>query len=217
MNGRRDATFAAVLVVVVTVAICLAWPRWHGSRLRPPVGPEALATTASLELTTYEAAQTALGEEVNAPLPGPDGQLVLGRVSWQPPQQGLAGGLIWILLIDKRTDLKPPFFSVASPRQESVGCAADGVFIEVANRYPWLRGAADRRDSNGFHSTGMAVYAAAADATPVTFVAVFPAFDDTVPAVDQVASAPVAVSDLLLAMVYVGADRQIYWATRLAG
>jgi hypothetical protein len=43
----------------------------------------------------------------------------------------------------------------------------------------------------------------------LTFAAHFPSAAE--------AKAPVGVSDLLLAMVYVGSDRQVYWAQRLQG
>lgn len=190
------------------------WRWWHN---RAPFGPEALAPTASLALTTYEEAQHLLGEQVYAPYAGPGDQLVLGRVSWRQPPHGLAGGHLTILLIDKRTDLMPSVFSVASARQAAVAVGADGTLDTIADRYPWLRGAHSRYDGNGWYTPGHVVYVTEAEASPVTLVALFPPVTNQMPAPPRVATAPVAVSDLLLAMAFVGPDNQVYWAQRLTG
>lgn len=124
MTRRWQLAIAVALIVVVSLALDAGWRWWHN---RAPFGPDVLATTASLELTTYEDAQHLLGEDVNAPYPNPGHQLILARVTWRTPPQEHA------------------------------------------------------------------------------------------PAEFQVATAPVAVSDLLLAMVYVGRDDQIFWAQRLIG
>ena len=161
-------------------------------------------------------AQRLLGEDVYAPYPSVGDELVLGRVSWHSLPRGLAGGHFTILLIDKRTDLKPAVFSVASSRQESVGIGSDGSLDAIANRYPWLAGVGYRHSDKGWYSSGDAVYVYDLGASPVTLVALFPALTP-LPAELQRATAPVAVSDLLLAMVYVGQDDQIFWAQRLVG
>lgn len=201
------------MVVVVAGAVPV-WRWWHN---RAPFGPEALAPTASLELTTYDEAQRLLGEEVYAPIAGPDDQLVLGRVSWRPPPHGLAGGHLTILLIDKRTDLMPPVISVASSRAEAVAAGSDGTLDTIANRFPWLSGARSRHDGSGWYTPGHVVYVTEAEASPVTLVALFPAMSEGMPVPPRFATAPVAVADLLLAMAFVGRDGQIYWAQRLAG
>ncbi|MEE3918298.1 hypothetical protein V2I01_05775 [Micromonospora sp. BRA006-A] len=53
-------------------------------------------------------------------------------------------------------------------------------------------------------------------ASPVTFVALFPYAEKPDPETST-ATAPVQMSDLLLALVYMGSDGQAYWAQRLQG
>ncbi len=53
-------------------------------------------------------------------------------------------------------------------------------------------------------------------ASPVTFVALFPYVEEPDPET-LMATAPVQMSDLLLALVYMGPDGQVYWAQRLQG
>lgn len=212
MTRRWWVACAAVIVVVSGAAV--AWRWWHD---RAPFGPEAIAPTASLELTSYDEAQRRLGADVFAPYAGPGDQLVLGQVSWRPPPQRLAGGHLTILLIDKRTDLMPAFISVASSRQAAVGTGSDGTLDVIADRYPWLRAAKSRYDGSGRYTSGHVVYVTDAEASPLTLVALFPAANENVPVQPPVATAPVALSDLLLAMAFVGPDRQIYWAQRLLG
>jgi hypothetical protein len=53
--------------------------------------------------------------------------------------------------------------------------------------------------------------------TSIRFVAVFPASDPEDPDADLHASAPIDVSDLLVGLVFVGNDDQVYWAQQLYG
>lgn len=104
---------------------------WHN---RPPYGPQALAATASLEFVTEQAAQAALGDGVHAPPNGPGDQLILGRVSWRLPPTPQPGGAFWIVVLDKRTDLKPGTFAVGSPLHQQVSIASGGTLQRVADR-----------------------------------------------------------------------------------
>jgi hypothetical protein len=55
------------------------------------------------------------------------------------------------------------------------------------------------------------------EASPLTFVANFPPNQDQPLPRTAITTAPVGVPDLLLAMVCIGSDDQIYWAHRLQG
>ncbi|MFC7758962.1 hypothetical protein ACFQY4_13935 [Catellatospora bangladeshensis] len=52
---------------------------------------------------------------------------------------------------------------------------------------------------------------------PITFVATFPAQRRETPQPPTYATAPVNRDDLLVALVFIGPDRQVYWAQRLFG
>ncbi|MEV0005371.1 hypothetical protein AB0H28_24215 [Micromonospora sp. NPDC050980] len=211
MTWRRAASAAVALVVAV--AVVGGWRWWHQ---RPPYGPEALQLRSSLEFVTYDEAQAALGSAYQAPVASGGDQLVLGRVSWQTPSAPLDGGYFALFLVDKRTDLKPPVFAVSAP-QESVGMGSAGVENRIADRYPWLRGAGDVRISeHEWQSVGSRLAIGDVAATPVTFVALFPHLDRQQREF-PIATAPVTLPDLLLALVYLGPDGQVYWAQRLQG
>ena len=106
---------------------------------------------------------------------------------------------------------------MASPRPAAVAAGSDGTLDAIAERYSWLPGAGSRQDDSGRYNPGSVVYVTDAEASPVTLVALFPAVTADMPRPDHVATAPVAVSDLLLALAFVGPHGQIYWAQRLVG
>lgn len=204
---------AGILAVILAVASVVVWRWWHH---RPPYGPEALAVTSSLTFVGYGEAQVALGETAHAPVAGGRDQLVLGRVSWHAPPEPLDGGYFAIFLIDKRVDSKPEVFSVAAP-QKAVAVGSAGTEHRIAERYPWLRGAGDATfGDDEWRSNGSRLSVADEKVSPLTFVALFPYVEKPDPEVPM-ATAPVAMSDLLLALVYLGSDGQVYWAQRLRG
>ncbi|QLQ40447.2 hypothetical protein [Micromonospora robiginosa] len=208
MTWRRAALAAVALVAAVG-----GWRWWHQ---RPPYDPEALHLRSSLEFVTYDEAQAALGSAYQAPVVSNGDQLVLGRVSWQPPPVPLNGGHFSLFLVDKRTYLKPPVFAVAAP-QESVGMGSAGTDRRIADRYPWLRGAGGVQvGEHEWYSGGSRLAIVDAGASPVTFVALFPHLERQFRDL-PIASAPVTLPDLLLALVYQGPDDQVYWAQRLQG
>ncbi|MGC5052404.1 hypothetical protein ACLQ2S_13215 [Micromonospora sp. DT48] len=204
---------AAVLALILIVVSVAAWRWWHN---HPPYGPETLAIKSSLTFVGNEQAQAALGELGSAPLASGRDQLLLGRVSWQTLPKPLDGGYFALFLIDKRTNHKPEVFGVAAP-QEAVGIGSAGIENRIAERYSWLRGAGDATfGDDEYRSNGNRLHVADGKASPLTFVALFPYVDEPDPELPM-ATAPVAMSDLLLALVYLGPDGQVYWAQRLQG
>jgi hypothetical protein len=105
------------------------------------------------------------------------------------------------MLIDQRTYLKPGVSACPSARQDAVGAGSDGILNEVEHKYPWLRGAGSTRIGDSWWDNGDIVFVSDEDAAPVTFVALFQAERQHVPARELMrATAPVAVSDLLVAL-----------------
>ncbi|GAA4572144.1 hypothetical protein GCM10023176_34430 [Micromonospora coerulea] len=202
-----------MVAVILAVVAVVGW-RW--SHNHPPYGSEALAVRSSLTFVSAEEAKTALGGKIDPPPTYGRDQLVLGQVSWQAPPKPLDGGWFAIFLIDKRTNAKPGTISAASLRQEAIDVGNHRADNKIAERYPWLEGAGNRRVGDIFVTSSERVAVFDEDASPLTFVARFPDVEEP----DQepkIATAPVAISDLLLALVYIGPDEQVYWAQRLEG
>lgn len=202
------------MIVGVAAAGAYVGARWWHQRA--PYDPAVLAASATLEFVTYDVAQAAMDEGIHAAVPQPGRQHVLGRVTWRKPPKPLAGGWFEILVIDQRTHTKPVSFSVSSPRVDAVSIGSDFVLYDVERKYAWLRGAGPIQVGDSWRDNGDSLSVSDEAASPVTFVALFPvAPEHSPPGGLGWATAPVAVSDLLVAMVHIGPDRQVYWAQRL--
>jgi hypothetical protein len=153
-------------------------------------------------------------------LVGGEGHMMLrGKVSWKVPAGASPDwhedGWFEIIVLDKRSNLKPPTITAISASGLDVASGGDGVLNRVAERYSWLRGAGDiKLDDNNWRSGGDALSTSPA-AGSVTFLAQFPQVPDEER--QFLASAPIAQSDILVALVFIGPDRQVYWAARLYG
>ncbi len=92
----------------------------------------------------------------------------------------------------------------------NVGQGWDGRYNEVAAKYPWLHMLASKQtpDGFGFTDSGMAVSFAPNTPGPITFTAVLD--PSSLPVTDP-------SQQLTVALVFIGANDRIYWATRLAG
>ncbi|MEU4424115.1 hypothetical protein AB0F81_26100 [Actinoplanes sp. NPDC024001] len=191
MTWRNLRPAAAALLLVAVVA----GGRWLYHR--PPYGPEALGVESSLTYVTPAEAAAALGHGVPEPVMRKGDSVVLGRISWRTPPEPLGNGHFLIFLIDKRTTTKVDFYGGTSPRgTAAIGTGSASADNEIAERYPWLRGA---RDPDG----GSRLSVGDGAATPLTFAAFVPARP--------------AIANLMLAIAYRGPDQQLYWAHRLQG
>ncbi|MEV6601724.1 hypothetical protein AB0M36_33450 [Actinoplanes sp. NPDC051346] len=109
----------------------------------------------------------------------------------------------------------PGFIGATSARPDAVSSGSDGALDIAQERYPWLRGIGPREINGSFWTAGDALTVSSVDASPVTFVFVLHPERDGTPPGHAVATAPAAVSDLLIALINVGPDGQVYWAQRL--
>ncbi|GID93147.1 hypothetical protein Adi01nite_25590 [Amorphoplanes digitatis] len=183
---------------------------WHD---RPPYGPEALSARATLRIVDQATANAAF-KPSGADFAGDGDQIFLGQVAWDRPPRPQKGGSFRIVLLDKRSHLLPGHIAVTSARPDDVFSGSDAAMDIAQERYPWLRGAGTREINGSYWSTGDAVFAGV-DASPVTFQIVLrPAREQTPPEL-AVPTAPAAVEDLLVALICVGPDGQVYWAQRL--
>jgi hypothetical protein len=197
----------AAALVLVSGTVFYRW--WHN---RPPFGPDDIRATATLQLFETAQAQKVyyLGVGGVELLADPGAQMVRGGVTWKPPRVA-AGGWFTLLLIDKRIQRKPPQISGAAP-------SGSRVSNRVAERYPWLRGAGDIIEGPDTARSGGMSLTFSPDAADVSFLALFPPLDKRAPLYQSdYATAPVRLDNLLLALVFIGPDRQVYWAQRLYG
>jgi hypothetical protein len=119
------------------------------------------------------------------------------------------------VVLDKRSHLMPGFIVVTSARPDDVGTGLDNSLDIAQKRYPWLEGVGTREVDGTYWTSGSAIFVSSVDASPVTFQTVLhPARRET-RSERRVVTAPAAVQDLLVALISVGADGQVYWAKRL--
>jgi hypothetical protein len=141
---------------------------------------------------------TALGTTDLNPLTAlPGEQLILGRVDFAEPAVSSRGGYYYFILIDKRTNTG--VFELYDGRGSGWGSNLD----LVAERYPWLSALAPQPVGQGWRTTGASALQVATKQTSETFVALIPE------------EAGISADDLLLTMVFMGSDGQIYWATQV--
>ena len=208
---RRAGLIIGVAMLLVAAGTTVGWRWWHN---RAPYGPKALGAIATLRLVDQPTADAAMSP-VNAEHAGDGDQIFLGRVAWVRPPGIKDDGSFRVVILDKRTRRMPSFISVTSPRPDDVGAGSDGALDVAEERYSWLQGIGPREINGSFWTAGAAITVSSVDASPVTFVIVLhPAKPDTSPEYAG-AEAPAAVSDLLVALINVGPDGQVYWAQRL--
>lgn len=214
-RGRK--IFAWLLVAVLAAAGYGGYRWWHE---RPPYGPEALEFAATAEQlppgersdSDYHGVKYHLGEGWAA---------VGGRITWRPPAGSSADwdedGWFMIFVVDKRVDLMPPQAWGVSPSGHRVVSGGDGVQNRIAEKYAWLRGAGNIKVGDDTWRDGGTTLSTTPAAGGFDFVAMFPPIPDGDPERRFLAAAPITLSDIMIAVAFVGPDRQVYWAERVFG
>lgn len=209
---KRGAALTVGVVLVLVGGGAMAGGRWwHG---RPPYGPEALHAQATLQLVNQATADAAL-RPVNAEKAESGDQIFLVRVAWSQPPHPQKDNSFRIILLDKRSHLMPGFIAVTSARPDDVGVGSDGSLNVAEKRYPWLQGVGARKINGSYRSSGSAVFVSSVDTSPVTFQTVLHPAQPETPPENAVPTAPATVADLLIALISVGPESQVYWAQRL--
>jgi hypothetical protein len=208
---RRTALIVSVVLALSGVSGVVGWRRWYS---RAPYGPGALHAQATLQLVNQAAADAAL-RPVNTEIAGSGDQIFLGRVAWTQPPRPRKVNSFRIVLLDKRTHLMPGFIAVTSARPDDVGTGADGSLNVAQKRYPWLQGIGAPEINGSYWSSGSAIFVSTLGASPVTFQTVLhPAHPET-PLENAGPTAPATAADLMIALICVGPESQVYWAQRL--
>ncbi|MCU7725211.1 hypothetical protein ODJ79_15895 [Actinoplanes sp. KI2] len=203
---------AAGVAIVLAGTVGVAGSRWWHNR--PPYGPEALSARATLRLVDQATADAAV-KPAPAVVANDGDQIFLGQVTWNRPPRPQKNGSFRIVLLDKRRHLTPGYLAVTSPKPDAVSSGSDHALDIAQERYPWLQGAgAQPVDGSGWVS-GETIDVESMDAAPVTFQAVLRRADPQRHPMLPVATAPTPLEDLLVALICVGPDGQVYWAQRL--
>lgn len=186
----RAGLILGVVLVLATIGGVAGWRWWQG---RAPYGPSVLAARGTLEFTDQETANAALVPVNAMHAEGADDRIVLGRVSWTRPPQPQKDGSLRIVLMDRRTGDLPNFISVTAAQPDRVFTGMDSALEIARSRYPWL--------GDGDIWSGSVVTVSSLDVSPVTFQTVW--------------RSPIELENLLVAVICVGPDGQVYWAQRL--
>jgi hypothetical protein len=209
---RRASVILGVLLLLLGLGGSVGWRWWNN---RAPYGPEVFRAEATLNLADQATADAVL-ERGNAYVAEEGDQIFLGRVSWDRPAQPQPGNSFRIVVLDKRSHAMPGMITVSSGRPDDVITGTDESLNRAQKRFAWLAGVGGRRVNGHYTNAGSAIIVSSVYAAPITFQAVLRAPKPGTPPGEQpTATAPAAADDLLVALISVGPDRQVYWAQRL--
>jgi hypothetical protein len=137
-------------------------------------------------------------------------QQVVGQLTFRTPDNAPTGGQYALFIIDRAQGKPVASVYAIGPIGTNVAQGWDGRFNEVAAKYPWLHMLASTRTPDGLEFTdpGMAVVFAPNTSGPVTFIATLD--EVSLPVIDP-------AQQLTVALVFIGENGHIHWATKLAG
>jgi hypothetical protein len=220
-GGTRWTTtriVATVAILAALVASAIAVKKVVTARLdRAPYTADAVGAAVRMQLVAPSQAQATADRLADpgrlvAPLP-PEGsstaQLIVGQLTFRTPPNAPADGQYALFVIDRAQHKSVSALWGAGPAGTDVGQGWDSRFNKVAAKYPWLSVLADQRTPSGdYTNSGMAVSFAPNTRGPVTFAARLDA--ESLPITDP-------SRQLTVALVFIGANDHVYWATKLAG
>jgi len=187
----------------------------------PPYPASAISASVRMTMVTPERAQAAADRlagpgRLSVPAPAPiEGwgatQQVVGQLTFRTPANAPSGGQYGLIVIDRASNRVVDHIYGAGPvGTHEVATSWDYHFNDVAAKYPWLHMIASQRtpDGSGFTDPGMALMFPPDTSGPITFAALLP--KNSLPVTDP-------AQQVTVALVFVGANGHVYWATKLAG
>jgi hypothetical protein len=220
----RQVTFrviATVAILAVLVVSALALQNLVASRNdRAPYAAAAVRASVQMEMVAPGRAQAVVDQlagrgRLSAPVVEPvkgeaTQQQVVGQLTFRTPPNAPKEGQYALFIIDRALGEPVPAVYATGAIGTNVAQGWDGRYNEVAAKYPWLHMLASVRtpDGSGFTEPGMAVSFAPNTPGPVTFTALLDR--ESRPVTDP-------SQQLTVALVFIGANGHIYWATKLAG
>lgn len=219
-GGTRRAGARTIAVLLALVLAGLAVRGVVASRAnRAPYAAAAVGAAVRMEMAAPGRAQ-AMADRLAGPgrlivpfvhpVDGQVPQQVVGQLTFRTPPNAPHDGQYALFVIDRAQNKPVSAAYGTGPAGTNVGQGWDGRFNEVAAKYPWLHMLADTSlpDGSGFTNSGMAVSFPPDTRGPVTFVATLDAL--SLPITDP-------SRQLTVALVFIGGNDHIYWATKLAG
>ncbi|GAA1404640.1 hypothetical protein ACFQZ4_28970 [Catellatospora coxensis] len=199
--GRPRFTPALAAVLVTATVAAIGFGVW---RDRPPYGPDQVRPVATIRLTDDEHLD-ADAAAIGVPSPGPmfggeDARTFVGRLDVTVPADPTTAGSYALLVIDKR--LNRVATQVYTERDGMWGGGWGG-FDDAWRRYPWLSALAPLQQGDQLsYSNATTAYLDPAERS-LPFAG---RFQD---------AAGLRPSDLLVALVFYGPQRQIYWSVQV--
>ncbi len=194
-RSRRAVRWLATLVVLVSaaslaIAVVEAIPPYAASDVN------STATIRFTDDTRFATDASGLGiTDLHGLVTSPDMREFVGRIDLTPHPG--ANGTYYVVVMDSRSNaLVPLLFSATTS-------GWDGILSDVPRAEPWLSAMRPGVAPDGSHYDAVAVAADPAATTSLDFVG----------AVGDGRGANVA--DLVVALIYIGGDNQIYWATKV--
>lgn len=189
----------AIPVIVLAALGGVFGYRWIHNR--PPYGPSAIHAVATIQLTDGShvlADVTRLGATGIQPWYGTDGdQLFVGQVNYRIPSNAQGAGRYAIVVIDKAGNQVSPLIWGAGANSGQVIQGWESTLSDAAKRWDWLA-------PMGARPNPTVVFAPTDTVGPITFQGAFHQDAGTI-----------TQSDLMVALVFMGTEGQIYWAERL--
>lgn len=217
---RRGAVRMIAILAVLVVSVLALQSVIASRHNRAPYSAAAVGATVRMEMVAPGRAQAVadqlagpgrLGVPVVEPVKGETTpQQVVGQLTFRTPPDAPRDGHYALFIIDRARGKPVAEMYATGPIGTHVVQGWHGRYHEVAAKYPWLHmlAATQLPDGLGFTDPGMAVSFAPNTPGPVTFTAVLDRL--SLPVTDP-------SQQLTVALVFIGAKDQIYWATKLAG
>jgi hypothetical protein len=218
---RSGKTMATVAILAVLVVSALAFYGVTTARSRrAPYSAADVQASVRIQMVAPGQAQAVADRlagpgRLTVPFVEPtDGsatpQQLVGQLTFRTPPNAPRDGQYALFIIERARNRPVSAAYGTGPVGTNVAQGWDGRFNKVAAKYPWLHMLASVQlpDGSGFTDPGMAVIFAPNTRGPVTFTAVLDEL--SLPVTDP-------SQQLTVALVFLGANDQIYWATKLAG
>lgn len=200
-GGRARWTPAVAAVLATATVAAIGIGVWQD---RPPYGPDQVRPVATIRLTDKEhldADAAAVG--ITSPghlFGGKDAQTFVGRLDVTVPADRTTTGHYALIVIDKRLNRVAP--QVYTKQGDGWGGGWGG-FNDAWRRYPWLSALAPiQRGDQLSYPNAITAYLDPAERS-LSFIG---RFRD---------AAGMRLRDLLVALVFYGPQRQVYWAVQV--
>ena len=210
-NRPRRAVWLALAVLLALCVGALGLGAWWNVRGGAPYPASALHPQVTLDVATPTHAQALVDQwagagRLNVPIGtgrGKPPDLLVGQLALDIPPGVPTDGTYELVVIDNRNQRPVDMTFGIGPMGSRVGQGGDYSFDALSQQYPWLSSLGSAHAA----AYGQAVFFSSNTPSPITFVAL-----------PDRNSLPItnASQDFTLALVFMSADRHVYWAENLS-